>query len=66
MKKILLTMAAVICFAATALPERNRLVNQDLTGSGGRAIDTLARHVAPAKIRYWTIRIGNAVWLIKK
>lgn len=41
MKKILLTIAAVILFAGIVLAERNRVVNLNDIG-GGKAIDTLA------------------------
>lgn len=69
MKRILLTIAMVILFAAPALPERNRLVNQDLTGmSGPSAIDTLARAVAiqTPKPEYRLYRWGLYYLVVKK
>ena len=69
MKRILLTIAAVILFAAPALPDRNRVVNQDLTGMGGRnAIDTLARPIArqSPKPEYRLYHWGFYVFMVKK
>ena len=44
MRKVILSAAVLLILAVPALPDRNRVVNQDLTGNeGGGAIDTLAR-----------------------